>query len=419
MVITTTSSLAHCKRLIRSLVATGHEYHIIQHEWAGFLDKLHYTYKWLKANPTVTHFIYTDAWDTVALATPCNPLQGLLFSAERACYPHPEKAVLYPETDSPFKYVNGGGFAGESQRFIELYESCPPTDEVNDQVWLTDRYLANTNTIKLDTNRELFQTLAFCPPTDFVEGATFWHGNGHTPLEPALMTLPITIATLTALWQDTPESHRNINNSLTDLTNANPKLKEFRDYVEQTAYGFGERSFIGFWQVLANALPPSFSFLEIGVYRGQSLAAIKLAQPKAKVTGITPLNTTGGFHSSDYSKDISDLHKRYKLKQPTIVPYRSDAPEALAVASGQEWDVIYVDGGHSYEVAKQDIYTYSSFVKVGGYLVVDDCANRYNMPEGYFKGIETVSQAVDELLPNDYFCELFSVVHIRVFKRIK
>ena len=41
------------------------------------------------------------------------------------------------------------------------------------------------------------------------------------------------------------------------------------------------------------------------------------------------------------------------------------------------------------------------------------------MPEGYFKGIEPVSRAVDELLPNDYFCELFSVVHIRVFKRIK
>jgi hypothetical protein len=101
------------------------------------------------------------------------------------------------------------------------------------------------------------------------------------------------------------------------------------------------------------------------------------------------------------------------------VPYRSDAPEALAVASGQEWDVIYVDGGHDYEVAKQDIYTYSSFVKVGGFLIVDDCANRYNMPDGYFKGIETVSRAVDELLPNDYFCELFSVVHIRVFKRIK
>ena len=255
MVITTTSSLPNCKRLIRSLVATGHEYHIIQHEWTGFLDKLHHTYKYLKANPNVKHFIYTDAWDTVALLPPRKPIDGLILSSECACYPHPEKAELYPETDSPFKYVNGGGFAGESIRFIELYESHPPTDEVNDQVWLTDRYLANTNTIKLDTKRELFQTIAFSPDTDFVQGATFWHGNGHTPLEPALMKLPITVATLTALWQDTPESHRNINNSLTDLTNADPKLKAFRDYVEETAYGFGERSFIGLWQVLANSLP--------------------------------------------------------------------------------------------------------------------------------------------------------------------
>jgi len=155
------------------------------------------------------------------------------------------------------------------------------------------------------------------------------------------------------------------------------------------------------------------------VYRGQSVAAIKLIAPKASVTGITPLDETGGFHTSDYGKDIADLHKRYKLKQPTIVNGLSNSTQAMTAASAKEWDVIYVDGGHTYEDAKHDIYHYSSFVKVGGYLVVDDCANRYNMPDGYFKGIEPVSRAVDELLPNDYFCELFSVVHIRIFKRIK
>ena len=382
------------------------------------MDKLHFAYRYLKTCGH-THFIYTDAWDTVALLPPTEPIGGLLLSAERACYPNPEKATLYPSVDSAFKYVNGGGFAGEVKAFIDLYESHPPTDEINDQVWLTDRYLANTDTIQLDTNRRLFQTLAFCPPTDFIEGPTFWHGNGHTPLSPALMALPTTIATLTALWEDTPERHKYINDTLADICNADPKLKAFRDYVEQTAYGFGERSFIGLWKVLAESLPPAFSFLEIGVYRGQSLAAVKMVAPKASVTGITPLNETGGFHTSDYGKDIADLHKRYKLKQPTIVNGLSNSPEAIASASAKEWDVIYIDGGHTYEDAWHDIYHYSSFVKVGGYLIIDDCANRYRMPEGYFKGIETVSRAVDSLLPNEYFCELFSVVHIRVFKRIK
>lgn len=60
-----------------------------------------------------------------------------------------------------------------------------------------------------------------------------------------------------------------------------------------------------------------------------------------------------------------------------------------------------------------------SFVKVGGYLVIDDCANKYKIPHGMFPGIETVSRAVDELLPNAYYKEIASVVHIRVFQRIK
>ena len=41
------------------------------------------------------------------------------------------------------------------------------------------------------------------------------------------------------------------------------------------------------------------------------------------------------------------------------------------------------------------------------------------MHYGMFPGIETVSRAVDELLPNAYYKEIASVVHIRVFQRIK
>jgi len=58
-------------------------------------------------------------------------------------------------------------------------------------------------------------------------------------------------------------------------------------------------------------------------------------------------------------------------------------------------------------------------VKVGGYLVIDDCANKYDLPYGYFRGIESVSRAVDRNLPNKQFKEIFSVVHNRIFQRVK
>jgi len=191
-VITTTSIRENCQQLERSLINFGYDYHIIEHQWGGFLSKLHETYKYLKSLEGYTHFLYTDAWDSFAVKKITEVPDGLTFSAERACYPHPEKEVLYPKHDSPWHFVNGGGFCGEIKAFVEMYESCPPINEMNDQVYLTDRFLAGVG--KLDYDCEIFQTVAFCPPSDFeVSGKSilntvtgscpaFFHGNGHTPI---------------------------------------------------------------------------------------------------------------------------------------------------------------------------------------------------------------------------------------------
>jgi len=197
--ITTASDRSKCAELERSLKHFGYDYHIIEHEWSGFLNKIHYTYQYLKTLEGYTHFVYTDAWDTFALRPQSEiPLcDGLLFSAERACYPHPEKEYLYPLSESPFHFVNGGGWMGEISAFIKMYELCKPTNEINDQVYLTDQFLKHFRDgwIKLDYECNVFQTLAFCPDDNFKieEGKLIntitkstpilWHGNGHTPID--------------------------------------------------------------------------------------------------------------------------------------------------------------------------------------------------------------------------------------------
>lgn len=227
-----------------------------------------------------------------------------------------------------------------------------------------------------------------------------------------------TLKELQDIWKDTEASHFAINETFKDLTNVDPKLKELRDHVESNILGFGERSFYHLFKIILNELPEKANLLEIGVFRGQTLALFRTLKPKATITGITPLDSTGGHWESDYAKDIKDLHTKFKLKQPKIIKGLSFDDDVITQAAG-EYDMIYIDGGHSYEAARSDVYTYSSFVKVGGYLVVDDCANKYKIPHGMFPGIETVSRAVDELLPNEYYKEIASVVHIRVFQRIK
>jgi hypothetical protein len=204
--ITTCSNRSKCHELERSLQHFDYDYHIIEHPWTGFLSKLHETHKYLKKlieETNYTHFCYTDAWDTFALASEQTLYErmpnGFMLSAERACYPHPEKAALYPSNPSPWKYVNGGGWAGEIKAFLAIYEAKPPKTELNDQVYMTDRFLNQSITpgIILDYDCRIFQTIAFCPETDFevrndahgiikntVTGnyPIFFHGNGHTPM---------------------------------------------------------------------------------------------------------------------------------------------------------------------------------------------------------------------------------------------
>lgn len=449
IVITTTSDLSKCYELRRSLIYHGWDYHFIQHEWTGFLGKLHETYNYLKTLKGYTHFIYTDAWDTFAVAGPdaVTIPDGLLISAERACYPHPDKAALYPDNPSLWKYVNGGGWCGEIAAFLKMYEMCPPTTELNDQVYLTDQFLKGYDWIKLDYECKVFQTLGFCPHSDFVfpecskhpivlgkpiqtnqvfyntvtrSHPAFIHGNGHTPMPHIYELIPKTmnsIKEVQSIWQDTPETHKAINEYFTEQVNADPKLKAYRDWIEEKIFGFGERSFLWMWKLLIDEIPAP-EFLEIGVFRGQILGLIRLLSPEASITGITPLDSTGGHWESDYAEDIKLLHTTFDLKQPDIIKGLS-TDEAVLEVSKKEYDIIYIDGGHTYEVAYHDVYHYSGLVKIGGYLVIDDAGNKFNMPDGYFKGIEVVSKAVDELLPNAYYEEIFNVMHNRVFKRIK
>jgi len=438
--ITTCSDITKTELLQQSLKKHGWDYHIIVHDWLGFGDKIIKTYEYLIANPDITHFFYSDAYDTISVNTMEYALSQvkdkdlILMSAERACYPHPDKATLYPECKTPFKYVNGGGWFCNAQCFIEAVNANPLTVETNDQVWFTDLFLKYPQYVKLDSNCNVFQTIAFCSDTDFELSdkilntvtktkPVFIHGNGHTSLDKFLIYASVNVTNslneLSAYWKDTPERHKDINELFEIEVNKTPKLKALRDYVEANIHGFGERSFYWLFKLLVDTQKPNFNFLEIGVFRGQTLALIRTLAPKANIVGITPLDSTDGHWESDYAADIAKIHTEFKLKQPKIIKGLSTDETILTEASKTEWDVIYIDGGHSYEVAHSDVYKYSSFVKIGGYLVIDDCCNKYNLPDGMFKGIETVSKAVDELLPNEYYKEICSVVHIRVFKRIK
>jgi hypothetical protein len=146
------------------------------------------------------YVVYSDGADTYFLRSFTPPDNKVIFSAEKACYPNPERAIDFPITTSPWKYLNGGNCCAPASLMIEFYERYgldKLSGDVNGQKESTTAYLQGVKDgfpIELDTNCELFQTTAFEDAGDFelTEKGLYnlktgthphiLHGNGRTDM---------------------------------------------------------------------------------------------------------------------------------------------------------------------------------------------------------------------------------------------
>jgi procollagen-lysine,2-oxoglutarate 5-dioxygenase len=198
--ITTASDISKTGKLVESLQRHNWPYHVIQHEWKGFGSKIIETYNYLKTSD-VTHFFYADSYDSYVIGTMGEALSKIkdfskmLWSSEKACYPHPQLASMYPESTSEWKYLNGGGWFASKESFIKMVEDEMPSYLTVDQVYFTNQLLTKKS-MSLDYSCDIFQTIAFCDldkEFEFERGRMYnkqtksWpiiiHGNGHTPME--------------------------------------------------------------------------------------------------------------------------------------------------------------------------------------------------------------------------------------------
>jgi hypothetical protein len=227
-----------------------------------------------------------------------------------------------------------------------------------------------------------------------------------------------------------PETHAYVKDTFTKKVNEIDWLKQHRDYIESNHLGFGCRSFWWQWYLLFRDLysPCTLNLLEIGVHKGAVLSLwaliAKMRSQSIAIHGITPTdgaetgitNTLDEIHQliSKYSDDVTckvDLHKGYSQDESSIL-----------FAQRKLYHIVYIDGGHTSEIVSNDIANYASLVTIGGYLVMDDCANVFKQPWGYFQGIQSVSDVVDSVLPPitpSYKWEHVGVVmHNRVWRRL-
>jgi len=127
----------------------------------------------------------------------------------------------------------------------------------------------------------------------------------------------------------------------------------------------------------------------------------------------------GNLHpEGDYLANTRRIFEQFSLdfdKVHVLLGLSTDAA-LVDVTKDQSFSVVFIDGDHSYEVAKFDIETYTRLVSPGGFAVIDDAAS-FLPGRGYFKGMPSVSRACQILEQSPDWLNVLNVGHNRVFLR--
>ncbi len=204
-------------------------------------------------------------------------------------------------------------------------------------------------------------------------------------------------------------------------------LREHRHYFTQHGRGFWEDAFHVMWFLLFSQFRPA-GFLEIGVYRGQTLSlAALLARyfgQECFVQGVAPFCPAGDTVSKyrkdvDYYADTLNNFSHFHLPAPSLLKAYSTDPSAHELISSRPWPIIYIDGCHDYEVARQDWDLCARNLPPGGLIVLDDAGltTNYRPPRFATGGHPGSSRLAQEVKLAGSFREILQVGHNRVFQK--
>ncbi len=168
--------------------------------YSGNGHKLSYAKYYLSTLPVGDLFLFVDAFDVLFLADREVLIQKFLafsspfvISAEKGCHPFNHLAEQYPESPTPFRFINSGTYMGYVGFIRDLLENMGQIANGSDQGQLTTYFLKNQGEFCLDYYCELFLPLEMVNEEDLlincaqgkvqclITGSTpcIVHGNGN------------------------------------------------------------------------------------------------------------------------------------------------------------------------------------------------------------------------------------------------
>jgi len=171
----------------------------------------------------------------------------------------------------------------------------------------------------------------------------------------------------------------------------------------QAAFGYLFAEEIGALQTLVNALPANPTVLQIGAGAGTSSLAMLEARGDVVLTtvDIQAADSPYGCLWAERAV-VRDAGLSHRLSQ-----IHGDSKAVGASWGGPKFNMVFVDGDHSYEGAKGDILAWLPHLRSGGILAVHDYnkANAFANVTGkapHPKVWDGVDLAVNEILVDAY-----------------
>ena len=171
---------------------------------------------------------------------------------------------------------------------------------------------------------------------------------------------------------------------------------------------------------------PNLEVLEIGTLFGVGVAMIhencRGLFSKMHFTVIDPLIGHIGRHDKSSLDPLTKapatreifIHNMQRMNIPkldyTIIEKLSTEDEAIEQASKRRYNLLIIDGDHSYFGVKHDFYNYRHLVKRGGYIVFDDYGNPNWPGLTDFVNKEVAGMPELEFVGTDVFTAVFRVI---------
>ena len=144
---------------------------------------------------------------------------------------------------------------------------------------------------------------------------------------------------------------------ITTIPDSRPEwLKALPSAMEEGITQFG-RYYRFFWEIAKRWAPERV--LEIGTYKGSSIAHFAAGNPKGKCVTV------------DIEADSARLASEFKL--PNLLPITANSAEAVDRCKIlSPYDILFIDGQHDFNHCYGEYVLYRPLVKQGGLIFFDD-----------------------------------------------